>query len=305
MRFPSPTTIRDCPVCGPTAASRVFANERIDYAKLDHFAFASRKSPEYMHLRLNECASCGILFASPVYAPGVLAEAYRDAAFDSSEAARCAAGTYGQLVKSISASLPSKDGVLDVGAGDGAFLAELVAAGFADVVGVEPSSAPINAAHPAIRPLLRHEMFSADRFAPASFSLITCFQTIEHLMDPLGFCREAATLLRPGGALMLVGHDRKASSARLLGTRSPIFDLEHLQLFCPRSFRQLLGRAGLERVVTRTVWNRYPLTYWTRLFPLPPTIKSWATRFLHATPLGGIRLALPAGNVVAIAYKQV
>lgn len=303
MQFPIPTVVRSCPVCGPQEPSRLYVSERIDHAKLNEFAFASRKLPEYMHLRLHECLGCGVVFASPAFEPGALATAYRDAAFDSSEAAGCAARTYGRLAQSISATLPSHDGVLDVGAGDGAFLAQVMAAGFSNVVGVEPSRAPIQAASLAVRPFLRQEMFSPERFNPESFSLVTCFQTIEHLYDPLGFCREASKLLRPGGALMLVGHNHRAFSARLLGKRSPIFDLEHLQLFCPRSFRRLLAAAGLERILIRSVWNRYPLAYWTRLFPWPAGTKQRLTGFLENFRIGRMQVALPAGNLAAVAFK--
>ena len=52
-------------------------------------------------------------------------------------------------------------------------------------------------------------MFDADDFPPGSLSLVTCFQTIEHLGDPLKFCKDVARLLRPGGALLLVGHNRR------------------------------------------------------------------------------------------------
>src|SRR5207245_510974 len=50
-------TSRACPVCGSEAAT-VFAEQRIDPAALDGFAFASRKQPEYMHYRLVACPVC-------------------------------------------------------------------------------------------------------------------------------------------------------------------------------------------------------------------------------------------------------
>jgi 2-polyprenyl-3-methyl-5-hydroxy-6-metoxy-1,4-benzoquinol methylase len=291
-------------LCGPEASSRLFAPERIDYSRLDSFAFASRKKPEYMHLCLHECDACRILYASPIFSGGALADAYLTASYDSTDASRFAAQTYGRLARQIASHLPSRDGILDVGAGDGAFLAEAIRAGFSGAVGVEPSSAPIQVAAQSVRPFLRHEMFSAANFTPASFSLITCFQTIEHLADPLLFCRDAATLLRRGGALMLVGHNRLAISARLLGSHSPIYDLEHLQLFCPKSFNVLLRNAGLRRIRVFPVWNRYPLAYWIRLFPMPEIVRSKLGRFCEVTGAGRGQIALPAGNMVAVAFRD-
>ena len=61
------------PLCGSADQSNVVAESNIDLAKLDKFAFASRKRPEYMHPRLIECPSCRLLYGSPVLSPEMLA----------------------------------------------------------------------------------------------------------------------------------------------------------------------------------------------------------------------------------------
>ena len=99
---------------------------------------------------------------------------------------------------------------MDVGTGDGSFLLELLSAGFHGVVGIEPSGAPIAVAHPDVRPMIRQEVFRPGAFPEGSFSLVTCFQTIEHLDDPVALCRDALSALKPGGALFLIGHDHRA-----------------------------------------------------------------------------------------------
>ena len=85
---------RPCPVCGTGASASVFAESTVDAGKLNEFAFASRKVPEYMHHRLMQCSKCDLLYANPVPAPEELSIAYRDAAFDSGEEARFAARTF-------------------------------------------------------------------------------------------------------------------------------------------------------------------------------------------------------------------
>ena len=173
-----------------------------------------------------------------------------------------------------------------------------------NVAGIEPSTAPVEAADPRIRPLIRHESFRADVVAPGSLSLVTCFQTIEHLHDPLEFCARAAALLRPGGILLLVAHNRRALSARILGERSPIFDIEHLQLLSPDSARNLLRRAGLGNVATWGIVNSYPVSYWNRLSPLPPGLKSLAARGLAASRLADVQLPMPVGNMAVIGVRR-
>jgi SAM-dependent methyltransferase len=298
------TTTRTCPLCGSADESRVFAEADFDLERLDRFAFASRKLPEYMHYRLIACPTCDLLYASPLPTLDRLARAYQEADFDSSEEARYASRTYARFLPAIVRRIPDRDGALDIGTGDGAFLEQLLANGFCNVVGVEPSAAPIAAARDEIRPLIRHSLFRADDFEPGRFSLVTCFQTIEHVYDPLAIAHAAHSLLKDGGAALFICHNRRALSAKLLGRKSPIFDIEHLQLFSPSSARALLERCGFADVEIKTVVNRYPLQYWMKLFPLPARVKSKVLTALSRSGIGRLPLSAPVGNIAAIGIKR-
>jgi SAM-dependent methyltransferase len=281
----------------------VFREANIDARQLDAFAFASRKIPEYMHHRLVACPSCDLLYVSPMPSLPEMETAYHEAAFDSGEEAGCASRTYAALLRRIIPSLPDRVGALDIGTGEGSFLEELLAAGFEQVVGVEPSAAPIAAAKPEIRPLIRQGFFRAEDFGESSFSLVTCFQTIEHVPDPLEICRGAFRLLKKGGALFLVAHNRRALSAKIMGTKSPIFDIEHLQLFSPASCKRLLTEAGFANIHVGPTWNRYPLHYWLKLVPIPRDLKLRMIRGLKWARVGYLPVVLPAGNLMAVGYK--
>jgi SAM-dependent methyltransferase len=168
---------------------------------------------------------------------------------------------------------------------------------------VEPSAAPVATAKPEIGPLIRQGVFRPGDWPSEGLSLVTCFQTIEHLPDPLATCRQFHRLLRPGGAVLLVGHDRRAASARLLGRRSPIFDVEHLQLFSRTSVRKLLCAAGFTRVEVRRVVDRYPLHYWVKLSPLPRALKQPLLVRLARSRAGRLPVALAAGNLAAAGFR--
>jgi SAM-dependent methyltransferase len=294
---------RDCPLCGSSDSSRIFAQAHLELELLDSFAFASRKIPEYMHYRLIDCPACDLLYANPLPREEYLAAGYGDAAFDSGVEAHYAAATYAETLSTIIGRLPDRHGALDIGAGNGAFLEHLLEYGFDGVVGVEPSRAPISAAKTDIRPLLREGAFHGDDFATGSFSLVTCFQTLEHLYDPSAMTRAVWRLLKPGGAAFFICHNRRALSVRLLGLKSPIFDIEHLQLFSPPSARYLLEQNGFTHVYVIPVVNRYPLRYWLRLLPLPRKVKFSLIANLDRIGAGGWSLAIPAGNIAVIGFK--
>jgi SAM-dependent methyltransferase len=294
---------RTCPLCGSSDTGRVFAEANLAPGRLDSFAFASRKMPEYMHYRLVECPTCDLLYATPLPREDFLAKSYREATYDSGTEAHYAAATYAELLSTFAGRLPDRDGALDIGAGDGAFLECLLSQGFKGVVGVEPSRAPIAAARENVRSLIREGIFRGDDFAPGSFSLVTCFQTLEHLPEPREMARSVRELLKPGGAAVFICHNRRALSARLLRRKSPIFDIEHLQLFSVRSVRYLLEQTGFAGVTVMQVINRYPVNYWLKLLPLPKRTKKLLIFCLDRLGVGKAALSMPAGNIAVIGYK--
>jgi len=300
----SPLVARACPVCGATGGHELAA-ARIDAGALDEYAFASRKFPEYMHHRLVECTTCDAVYASPVPDLGGIDAAYDAAAFDSKEEATFASRTYAGLVRTLQPHLPRAGSALDIGTGEGSFLEELLDLGFDRVRGYEPSAAPLAAASGRVRPLIVHDVFDAHGAAGSGpYDLITCCMTIEHVPDPARLCRDAWDLLAPGGALMIVCHDRRAPLNRVLGARSPIMDIEHLQLFSQGSVRVLLERTGFGDVRVRRITNRYPLHYWLKLAPAPGGLKRALVAAARSGPLRSLALSLPVGNLAAIGFRQ-
>ena len=243
-RLRDKTSARPCPVCAsPADAARIVYEQRLDPAGVGSFAFASRKTPELMHWRLVECRTCGMLFASP--APReLLADAYRDADYDSGEEARYAGARTASLCAGCARDCRSTAARWTLAPATAPSSRSCSRSGFTEVAGVEPSQAALDSAASRVRPLLHAGVFSASDFEPGRLRLFSCLQTVEHLPEPLPVFRDAHALLREGGALLVVCHDRTAPLNRLLGRRSPIYDIEHLQLFDPRSLRGLLERAG-------------------------------------------------------------
>lgn len=293
---------RACPVCG-SRSHAPFADERIDPRRVGALTYASRKPPEFMCLRLVRCTACDLVYAPVPPSEDSLHAAYADAGFDSGPEAQAAARTYADALAPHVQRLPGRHAAVDVGAGSGPLLPWLQAQGFAPVIGIEPSRAAIDAAPPAVRPLLREGMFSASLLAGETPSLICSFMTLEHLPDPGEFVASAHALLEPGGALAVVVHDWRAPLNRLLGLRSPIIDVEHLQLFSPRALRELLQRAGFEAIELRPIRNAYPLRYWLRLTPLPAAIKNALLGLLQRLGLADRSLAMNVGNMLAVGIK--
>lgn len=296
---------RPCPVCRAGAdQARLFLENSIDPDRLSAFSFSSRKAPEYMSHRLVQCSLCDLVYADQPPASDALARAYHQADYDSSEEADDAASAYIRASQATLDKLRQRQSALEIGTGTGVFLDHLEQAGFSGLVGIEPSSAAIGAAPERRRAWLREGVFQESDFLPASFDLVCCFMTLEHVHDPRLIAEAALRLLRPGGAFIAVTHDYRSPVNRLLGKRSPIIDIEHMQLFSARSVRHLLEGAGYQGVTVQAFANRYRLGYWLRLAPLPARLKAALTRLFGLTGLQRARLSMNVGNLFVAGFKR-
>jgi SAM-dependent methyltransferase len=300
MQFPRP-----CPVCNtPAESASVFLEENIDPALFSGFSYASRKVPEYMCHRLVRCPTCELVYASNPPDQNHLAEAYHSADYESSEEADDAARTYISAMQPVIMTLKQKISVLEIGSGTGVLLELLKTEGFTHLVGIEPSSAAIANAPLHRREWLQAGIFEEAAFAPASFDLICCFMTLEHVYDPMETAMAALRLLKPGGAFVTVTHDYASWVNRLLGKKSPIIDIEHLQLFSKISITELFKHCGFVAISAKPFANRYSLNYWLRLAPLPRPIKH-AFEYLDAhARIGKIKIAINVGNIIAAGFKS-
>ena len=296
---------RPCPVCdaGPDKAV-LFLEDSVDPARLSEFSFASRKVPEYMSHRLVRCTVCDVVYADCPPDAQELANAYHLAAYDSAEEADDAAAAYLRAAQPALRQLPEGRSALEIGAGTGIFLECLQSEGFSELVGIEPSAAAIGAAPSHRRAWLREGVFRESDFEAASFDLVCCFMTLEHVREPRAIADAAMRLLRPGGAFIAVTHDYRSLVNRLLGKRSPIIDVEHMQLFSAASLRRLFEGSGYERISANAFVNRYSTSYWLRLAPLPTALKAGLARALSATRLDSVRFGINVGNLFCAGYKH-
>ena len=296
---------RLCPVCNSSEKdSKLFLEENIDKKKLSKYSFSSRKQPEYMCHRMMCCGICDLVYVINPPKQGELAEAYHLAEYDSSDEAEDAAKAYINAIQPTLSKLKNKKKVLDIGSGTGILLEFFQAEGFNELVGVEPSPAAINAAPEYRRNWLIEGVFNENDFKPNSFDLICCFMTMEHVADPKSIAVAAGRLLREGGAFVTVTHNYRGLINRFLGKKSPIIDIEHMQLFSRQSIFELFHRSEFDDILVKPFKNSYSLAYWIRLAPLPEKFKFALYKIVKFKLLNRVKLRFGVGNLIASGFKR-
>lgn len=148
-------------------------------------------------------------------------------------------------------NLPKKGSVLDVGCGNGEFIARLKSCGW-DACGIDIDA---NAVAKARSAGVEAQVGGLELFAGQSerFDSITMHHVIEHFHDPVAALRDCYRLLKPGGVLWMAtpnidsyGHAHFGKFWR--GLEAP----RHLVLFNESSLRDAALRVGFSR------WRRLP-----------------------------------------------
>lgn len=252
-----------------------------------------------MHYSYFECMNCRTLFVDELPNSEFLENSYNAAEFVSRKDSVYAAQTYFEELQRI--NLLDSGKLLDIGCSDGAFISIVKSKSAMNVLGVEPSINAINNSDLSVRENIQHttlENFHRDN----GFNIVTCFQTIEHVNDLNGLVVKSKELLLDRGHLVFVCHDRLSLTNRILGERSPIFDIEHLQILNKKGVRLLLERNGFTDIRVKAISNRYPIAYWLLLSPIPSAIKRSVDQRRNRWYLSwGVRLRV--GNVLAVGKK--
>lgn len=161
--------------------------------------------------------------------------------------------------------------LLDVGCAQGNFIYVARAKGW-DASGVEVSKRFSSIARDFFKLNVLTGTLEDQDFAPESFDVITCFDVLEHLRDPVQFLEDCRRLLRKGGILIAETCNLNSIHQLVLGKKWQSDPAQHLYLFTPATVRKVAEKAGFrvitvnhrtgwERIIAKTDVNEGPLRY--------------------------------------------
>lgn len=135
--------------------------------------------------------------------------------------------------------------VLDIGCGNGSFLALMRSAGW-DIAGVESDPQAAKLASERLNISVCEEQFGKGIFAAASFHAITLHHMIEHVHDPIGVIAECRRLLKPEGLLIIVTPNLSSVGHAFFGADwRGLEPPRHLHVFTPRALAACAELAGI------------------------------------------------------------
>jgi len=120
--------------------------------------------------------------------------------------------------------------LLDMPCGDGA-LTSMLAPSFSRVVGIDASSKHLEMAKICLPEIEFHEALIEDFDTTERFSTITMLNILEHVIDPVGILKKAASLLDDDGVLLVHVPNAYAVNRRLAVLMGTLTECEELSPF--------------------------------------------------------------------------
>lgn len=296
---------RHCALCGAGAPKNVKYAASFRAEDLNARIFSARRMPDRRHFRLVECGNCGIIFSDPACDPSNLAALYQQSSVSYGSQERQIHDSYAPILDRALARTPNRSLFLEIGGGTGFMLRYGAEKGFREQIEIEPSAdAERKFVPPGPGGRFIRGVFERGMIPEGSVSLACFFQMLDHVPDPLRFLHAVFEALEPGGVAVCVTHNTRALSARILGERSPIYDIEHTYLFNPSNMSLLFERAGFSGLEAFPIANRYSARHWLNLAPLPRLAKGSLLSGLEILGLADLPLRLRAGNFAVIGGKK-
>lgn len=146
-----------------------------------------------------------------------------------------------------------KGWLLDIGAGTGAFVSYMSAAGWR-TEGLEPDDSAIKRAAAAYGVQLKpsSELFN---LAPAMYDAITMWHVLEHVHDLHGYVEQLKKLVKPSGKIFIAVPNYTSFDADHYGASWAAYDVpRHLYHFSPASMKTLMEEHDLKITSIHPMW---------------------------------------------------
>lgn len=210
---------------------------------------------------------------------------------------------------------PANGRLLDVGCGNGRFLAMMRSLGW-EVAGVEPDGKAAQVAQERFGLTVHEGTLEEAGFPDDTFDAVTMNHVIEHLWDPVATLRECRRVLKPRGRLVVVTPNIEALGYRLF--REAWRGLEvprHLYLFSMRTLRACAAQAGLRvlqlRSTARTARWMWAASWVIRRdqtlpggSPAEPSLRLWLGGLAFQAIEHGLCLSRDAGEELVLVGKK-
>lgn len=260
-------------------------------------------SPGYgEHTQIVECTVCHYVYANPTWKPNDLINAYGTVVDETYAAEREGRElTFEKHLVQLEKMIGQGNGrtLLDIGAYIGVFVEVAGRSGWV-AEGIEPSAWAAAAAQQRGLSVMEGAVGSP-HLSGRQFDVVTMWDVIEHVSDPLETLRQAYMLTKPGGTIVVHTMDISSPIAKIMHKRWPWLMAMHVHYFSRRTLTLMIEKAGFQPVRVRADGRYLRLGYLaTRIAGLNPIAGKIATAIIGRLGMAKKAIHINFGDLITV-----
>jgi len=271
----------------------------------DYSAFRCTSTGYGRHYAIVQCQQCGLVYANPRKNGMEVLEKYvkvEDPLYFEERQGRVI--TFGKHLRPLHyvTGPPNGRTLLDIGAHIGVFVEVANKAGW-KAVGIEPSHWSVEIARQAGIELIEGTLVSSG-LPDNYFDVVTLWDVIEHLSDPMTELKHVFRVLKPGGWVVIHTMNIESVFARLMGSKWPWLMEMHLYYFSARTLRCLLETIHFQWKISQPQGRYLRLGYLvSRLKPFSYNLMTMLDKLIKTVHLDSMPVAINLGDLITV-YAQ-
>ena len=234
-----------CNLCGSEDFKVLYKNNLNvdDYVDIQHFICTNSNFSR--HGQIVKCRKCGLVYTNPRLKSEYVYRQYQtaiDPVYLEEKKGRYL--TFTNSLNEIEKLVP-KGNILDVGCYAGFFMEVAKERGW-QVYGLEPSVWASQYARDTLELDVKTTTLEQAGFREKKFDIVTLWDTLEHLMDPVSTLRQVRRVLKDEGLICASTINIDSLFARVLGGKWPQLMQMHMYYYSPGILAKLLTKCGFE-----------------------------------------------------------
>lgn len=284
---------------------KVLYKSNLNHHSIENSHYVCTNFSYRRHGQIVRCNGCGLVYMNPRPIEEEILQRYQsvvDLVYLEGKKGRYV--TFDRALKKIEALKP-KGRILDVGCYAGFFLEVANRRGW-DTFGVEPCSWACEYARRELGLDVRQGELKDVNFPSKHFDVVTLWDVLEHLVDPLMTFKEIHRILKEDGLLCLTTINIDSAFASLMGRMWPELMQMHTYYYSKDTLKKLLYKANFEIIKieshTRIVRLQYLISRLNNYFP---NLTKLCLGLSNLFRVGDVLVSVNLGDLLMVYAKKI
>lgn len=297
---------KKCDICGKSSFDVLYKKNFLNIKNEEVFWSHYKKEKKKYNFQIVRCKNCNHVYSNPVFNLKNLKKLYANSHFDNTweEKKENIEKNYFYYFEIIKNYLDKKNQILEIGSDIGLLSNILLKNNFKKLTCIEPNkSSYIQSVKKFKKKKIKiiNDFYGEKKILKKKYDSIILIHVLDHIHDTNKFFKNLKNNLKRGGTIFIVVHDINSFMSKILKSKFPPINVQHINFFSEDSLSKYLKIKNFQVKEIRKTYNYYSLMHYVKSSPLNFSL---LTNFLKFMKIEKLPLKLKLGNFMIIAQKN-